>query len=112
MQKVVSFLEKNVQWVAIGLGGIYLLWMVWGYVLNNPAKVSVAGANAPMSPSEVDRFIEDTTAQKLDVAMQSESVVPLPAPNYDKILAGVLNPPPIDALASGQVHTSLTTPII
>ena len=39
MRKVLDFLEKNVQWLAIALGGVYLLWMVWSYVINPVVKV-------------------------------------------------------------------------
>ena len=36
MQKVIDFLEKHVQWVALGLGGLFLLLMVYLYVLTPP----------------------------------------------------------------------------
>ena len=42
MQKVLAFLERHVQWVGIALGAVYLLWMVWAYVLNNPTQVQLA----------------------------------------------------------------------
>ena len=29
MKKVLDFLEKNVQWLAIGLGAVYLLFSLW-----------------------------------------------------------------------------------
>jgi hypothetical protein len=43
MEKVVNFLEKNVQWLALGLSGAVFLLMVWVYVDNSPVTVQVAG---------------------------------------------------------------------
>jgi hypothetical protein len=110
MQKVLAFLEKNVQWVAIGLGGIYMLFMVWTYVINNPAKVAIPGAgDAHYSPGDVDRIVYNGSADKLQREMDSSRTVALPNPKYDQILNDILNPAPMPALAANW-STSPTTP--
>ena len=37
MQKVTAFLEQHVQWIAIGLGALFCLYMIYGYVITPPA---------------------------------------------------------------------------
>src|SRR5438105_2761909 len=69
MQKVLNFLEKNVQWVAIGLGVLFLGWMVYKYAINPPLKVDVGGTM--LNPGEVDRHINDNDASKLRAAMET-----------------------------------------
>jgi len=61
MKKVLDLLEKNVQWLAMGLGALYLLWMVWTYVINSPVKVTGVAPN-PLSPGDVDSYIADNVA--------------------------------------------------
>ena len=52
MQKVVDFLEKYVQWIALGLGGLFLLFMAYTYIVSDPVTVEVAGQN--LEPGEVE----------------------------------------------------------
>src|SRR5215212_10091627 len=52
MEKVVNFLEKNVQWVVLGLSGAVFLLMVWMYVVKAPVTVTVAGKE--VTPGEID----------------------------------------------------------
>ncbi len=52
MQKQLILLEKHVQWLALGLGGLILLWMIFSYVVKDPVTTSVGGK--PLGPGEVD----------------------------------------------------------
>ena len=52
MQKVVDFLENNVQWLVLGLGGLVFLLMVYWYVIQPPVAVEVSGQK--LLPGEVD----------------------------------------------------------
>ena len=52
MEKVRNFLEKNVQWVVLGLSGIVFLLMVWMYVVQAPVKVAINGKE--VTPGEID----------------------------------------------------------
>jgi hypothetical protein len=81
MNKVVDFLEKNCQWLAIGLGALYLGWMIWGYVVQAP--ITVAGvAPTPLTPGEVDAYILEKVSTPLDAAMKSTQLVEMPVPNF------------------------------
>ena len=55
MKKVVDFLEANVQWVALGLGVLWVLWMAWGFAINKPVAVKIG--NEEMAPGSVDPYI-------------------------------------------------------
>jgi len=61
MQKVVDFLEKNVQWVALGLSGVVFLLMVWIYVVKSPVTVTVAGKE--LTPGDV-QFVDNSAFPK------------------------------------------------
>src|SRR6185436_18762829 len=63
MEKVTAFLEKHVQWLGIGLGAAFVLWMVWTYVLNPPAQVSIG--TTTLGPSEVDEYTEENVANRV-----------------------------------------------
>src|SRR2546423_14342566 len=54
MQKVVDFLEKNVQWLVLGVAGVVFLLMVWIYVLKAPVTVH-AGSNKEVMPGDIDK---------------------------------------------------------
>ena len=43
MQKLTAFLEKNVEWVALGLGGLWLLYVGYAYFMSNPIGVRIEG---------------------------------------------------------------------
>lgn len=55
MKKVVDFLEANVQWVALGLGVLWVLWMAWSFAINKPVAVKIG--NEEMAPGSVDPYI-------------------------------------------------------
>ncbi len=63
MQKVTDFLEKNVQWVAIALGAIFALYMVYAKVLQSPIKATIGSDT--YGPGEVSQHTADTVANEL-----------------------------------------------
>ena len=71
MEKHLKTLEQNVQWIALALGGIYLLYMVYAYVITPPVTVKLgAGPTAPaLTPGEVDDAIAKKYAEPLKIAM-------------------------------------------
>jgi hypothetical protein len=81
MNKVVAFLEKHVQWIALGLGFLYLGYMIYGYVVQTPVVV-VGVAPTPLTPGEVDPYIRDSVAYPLDRAMKVTSVPEMTVPNF------------------------------
>lgn len=68
MNKFVDFLEKQCQWIALGLGGLWLLYMVYAYVLNGPSS-SVEVAGQSFSPARVDEHVFEEAAIPLRDAM-------------------------------------------
>lgn len=59
MQKAVKILEKNAEWIALGLGGLFVLLIVWKYVLT-PPTITVGGKVA--HASDVDQVVADAAA--------------------------------------------------
>lgn len=72
-KKILVYLEQYVEWVAVTLGGLWLIYMLLGYVLGTPVKVQLGAQE--VTPGSVDRRIVDTAVNQLDVKMQP-SVVP------------------------------------
>ena len=58
MQKVTAFLEKYSQWIAVAVGGIYLLLMVYSYLLKPPVTAKL-GTETVM-PDEIDKRLAKT----------------------------------------------------
>ena len=75
MNKAVDFLEKYVQWIALGLGGAFLLLMVYVYVLGTPVPVQVG--NADFTPGTVDAHTRDTLAVPLKQQMAAATAPPM-----------------------------------
>src|SRR5688500_3403090 len=56
--KIVALLEKNVEWVAMGVGGLFLLFVAWTYGVSNPVSVEVGGQQ--YSPARVDEVVAES----------------------------------------------------
>src|SRR5215475_12462416 len=67
MKKVLAFLEQNVQWFAVALGALYLLFMVYTYVFQSPVHVEVGGEK--LGPGDIDKYISDHPVQVLSSKM-------------------------------------------
>ncbi|HEY0008100.1 MAG TPA: hypothetical protein VGB55_05210 [Tepidisphaeraceae bacterium] len=65
MEKVIELLEKHCQWIAIGLGGLFLTWVLWSYALMNPVMVTAADGRQ-LGPADVDEWARSTHGQALD----------------------------------------------
>src|SRR2546423_539434 len=103
MNKVVDLLEKHVQWVAIGLGGAYLLFMVYRFVILSPAEVRLDGQS--VSPGKVDQIIAETTVQKIEDAMHHPTSV--------KITESAPQPNPVQQVGNipASAYACISTPI-
>src|SRR5688572_24382718 len=81
MQKVVDFLEKNVQWLVLGLGGVIFLLMVWWYVVQPPVTVQVSGKQ--VLPGEIDQQTVQGPVSNFKRAIQPGQVeIPWVEPTY------------------------------
>src|SRR6185312_10345016 len=73
MQKTLDILEKNVQWFALGLGGIFLLWVVWSYVITPPATVTMD--RKTFGPGEVAEYTANGPVRDIQNQIDSEKQV-------------------------------------
>ncbi|HEX8323866.1 MAG TPA: hypothetical protein VF595_08115, partial [Tepidisphaeraceae bacterium] len=77
MEKILDFLEKHVQWLAISLGGLFLAWTLWTYVLMAP--VTVPGpSGSTLGPGEVDDHVGRTQTERVEQALKVEGPVQPP----------------------------------
>lgn len=69
MDKVKDFLEKHVQWIALGVGGLVFVWALWAYVLN-PSGIGAEVGGQAYGPSEIDNRILTGPAANLRSRME------------------------------------------
>src|SRR5258707_1328558 len=96
MQKILKLLEKNVEWIAVGLGAAFLFWMIYGYVFQKPVVATVGGS--PTTPGEIDEKIKDGPVARLQTAMSAQNAPPMPVQDFVTDLTHQLTSPS-DALA-------------
>jgi hypothetical protein len=69
MQKTLDILEKNVQWIVLGIAALFLLWIAYGYVLTPPATTKInnhlvdpsdAALETQKAAKNLDRQIRET----------------------------------------------------
>jgi hypothetical protein len=81
MQKQVNFFEQNVQWFAVGLGGLFLAYMLYAYVLSAPVTAPV-GNNPAASPGEVDKLTLEGPVAELKRDIARSEVPDIPQKDY------------------------------
>lgn len=81
MQKVIDFLEKNVQWLVLGLGGIVLLMMAWTYLIQPPVSVKIGDKS--LVPGAIDeQTVQGPVAEFKRKLGIGDIDLALPDPNY------------------------------
>jgi hypothetical protein len=80
MEKVMEYVEKYVEWVAIGLGALFMFFMVWTYVFNPPAVVELGGEK--LTPGEVDPYTYDHVGKQLENALAGNEKLNITVPTY------------------------------
>lgn len=80
MQKVVELLEKHVQWVALGLGAIWLLLMTWQYVIIPPAAVEIGGET--LTAGQVDEYAVAHAVRPLEEEMKPKEAPSMMVDNF------------------------------
>lgn len=88
MQKYLTLLEKHVQWIALGLGAIYLLLMIYGYVLQSPVSVKMGGDSVTLA--NVDKTTLEGPARKLEAKMNEKSSLQISAGKFSDQFAATL----------------------
>lgn len=76
MKKLVEIAESYVEWVALGVGGLFLLLMMFAYLLSTPISAEI-GSNKKVTLSDVDRAIYTEIGQSLEEQMNKNVDVPL-----------------------------------
>lgn len=78
MEKILPILEKYVEWIALGIGAVFLGLMAYAYLLQAPATVTLQ--DAEIAPSAVDPTIKESPdVRQLEAAMTNKGSGP-PAP--------------------------------
>src|SRR5687768_18545755 len=80
MQKVTDFLEKNVEWLAIGLGALFMLYMTWSYVLTPVAGVEIGSEN--LGPGEIDPYTLTHVGKELESRINEGGKLAATVPSY------------------------------
>ncbi|MFN4242997.1 MAG: hypothetical protein ACK4PI_07140 [Tepidisphaerales bacterium] len=80
MSKPIELIEKNVQYVTLGLGGAFVLFMAYRYVINTPT-VEVGGRS--LSAGQVDPYIADNLLPQLESRMNAGGRPEIALPTFD-----------------------------
>src|SRR3954465_2001332 len=80
MKKVVDFLEKYVEWVAVGLGVLFVAAMAWLYLVSSPVTVTVAGRQ--LGPGDIDKYIAESPIATLESQMHGGGTLNLNQPSW------------------------------
>lgn len=78
MQKTLDILEKNVQWIVLGLAALFLVWVAYGYVITPPAEVKIG--NRLVTPGEVALVVK-SSADELESQIKENKPVSFPTPD-------------------------------
>jgi hypothetical protein len=108
MNKYTELLEKHVQWVALAIGGIWLLFMVYKYVLvADSSTVEIGGQ--PQSANRIDQFIRDTKAYPLRDKLNQPGKLPDKVEEYEKRIVEQLAIPIPDQFKDTYVRLPVGT---
>src|SRR3954471_14489820 len=110
MQKQVNFFEQNVQWFALGLGGLFLLWTVLSYVLREPVKETIPG-RGELGPSEIDPVTLSGPVQQLKQEIANPTLPSIPQKDYvQSFVAAIKGADQYPMLAGNQINSIHTDP--
>src|SRR5688572_6853936 len=78
MEKVVSFLEKHVQWIALGLGVLFLAYMAYSNFVETPEHLTVDVGGKKVPPGEMANAIATSDSfRRLQEGMKREATLEL-----------------------------------
>src|SRR5690349_23659517 len=80
MQKYLGMLEDKIQWIAIGLGALFALYMTYSYVLRPPAEVTIG--NETLGPGEIDDYTVSKVVSDFQSKIDSTEKVNLEVPKH------------------------------
>jgi hypothetical protein len=98
MSKAVDLLEKNVQYIAIGLGGVFVLYMGYRYVVQTPARELDGGS---YTAGQLDRHVADRYVPELEGKINSSGRPEIPLPTFEVEFQQAFAGPTTRALSTG-----------
>jgi hypothetical protein len=82
MKKVVAFLEKYAEWVAMSFACVFLLYMVYAYIVS-PDDLRIPVGNETLMPGDVDPHINNNLLAGLEKEISNpKSDVEFPVPDF------------------------------
>jgi hypothetical protein len=98
MKKFLPYIERYIHWVALGLGALFVLYMVYSYVITPPVTATVG--NKTVDLGNVDRVTLEGPARELQTAIQTgvsptaiEGIaVQAPLPKFQKEMSQIEAP--------------------
>ena len=91
MKKVVAFLEKYAEWVALGVACLFLLFVVYSYVVS-PDQLHAKVGSDTVLPGDVDPAVNKTVATLAGEIEAPAVGVQRPTPDYGKQFAEAIGP--------------------
>lgn len=98
MQKALAILEQHVQWIALGLGGVFLLFCAYVYLLNPPAVVKV-GTRNNVTPGEIDEMTKNGPVREIQGKLGETTNLTIEPPDVVEAWRKHMDAPAAPALA-------------
>ena len=90
MQKYLEILEQKIEWIALGLAGLWVAYIAWAYWLSAPVTIEVAAEQ--FGPADVDSFV-DQERVRLEERINSTTPLNIPsAPDLAGEFASAMQP--------------------
>ena len=102
MQKVLDILEQYVEWVALAIGCLFLLIMVFIYFIGTPVSTKVG--DRPVTPANIESFISDGARQSLEQEMAKVGVPSVKVKSYAEGF--------VEHMENPRATTGPTSPIV
>jgi hypothetical protein len=114
LEKLKPFLEKNVEWIVLGLAALFVVAAAYQYIITPPVSAEVDGT--AFGPGSVDRQVAQTKGEQLKAAIANPSRLNLEVADFADVLdqrltGAATDVPTLDPLASiNFVPTEFTPP--
>src|SRR6266404_4414393 len=91
MANLMKYAEKYLEWVALGLGALFVLVVIYSNVVSPPIVANVAGGKQ-VTPGNVDQTTLDGPAANLQRAMNNAEIPAMPvepfADRFKQVIQG------------------------
>src|SRR5688500_14590986 len=90
MNKVIDFFEKYAEWLAMGVAGVFLLFMIWSYVIV-PTDATIEVGTEKVLRGDGDPTVQ-TAVRQLQNKMNANSDIKITVPNFAEQFAKAIGP--------------------